>query len=62
MPEAAITSSAPIVSSATGTEQEPLLILIQPPPSVLAIPINMVDHAWACSSILIDFPELRIPR
>jgi hypothetical protein len=30
-----------------GAKAEPLLVLIQPPPSELAIPINMVDYAWA---------------
>jgi hypothetical protein len=28
----------------------------------LAIPINMVDYAWALSSLVVEFPELRIPR
>jgi len=45
--EDAYDEADPAAADRPGTTAEPLLVLVQPPPSELALPINMVDYACA---------------
>jgi hypothetical protein len=46
-----------------GSPETPVMLVVPPPSKLIEVSlVGQFDNAWALSSLVVEFPELRIPR